>query len=44
MTGTGNRKRKIQLRPIYLALGDFNTQSLPGLHSYSGADATGTVA
>ena len=43
MTGTRNRRR-IQLRPIYLALGDLNTQSLSGLHSFSGADITGTVA
>ena len=38
MTGTRNKKRKIQLRPIYLALGDLNTQPLPSLHSFSGAD------
>ena len=38
MTGTGNRWRKIQLRPIYLALGDLSTQSLPVLHIFSGAD------
>ena len=44
VTGTQNRRRKIQLRPIYLALGDLNTQPLPGLHSFSGADITGTVA
>ena len=44
MTGTRNRRRKIQLRPIYLALGDLNTQHLSGLHSFSGADITGTVA
>ena len=44
MSGTGNKRRKIQLRPIYLALGDLNTQSFPGLHSFSGADSTGKVA
>ena len=44
VTGTGNRQRKIQLRPIYLALGDLNTQPLPDLHSFSSADVTGTVA
>ena len=43
-TCTGNRQRKIQLSPIYQALGDLNTQSLPGLDSFSGADSTGTVA
>ena len=35
--------RKIQLKPIYLALGDLETQSLPGLHSFSGTDIVGTV-
>ena len=30
--------------PIYLALGDLNTQSLLGVHSFSGADITGRVA
>ena len=44
MTGTGNRRRKNLLRPIYLALRDLNTQSLPGLHSFPGADITGRVA
>ena len=38
MTGARNKKRKIQLRPIYLALGDLNTQPLPSLHSFSCAD------
>ena len=44
VTGTGNRQMKIQLRSIYLALGDLTTQSLLSLHSFSGADITGTVA
>ena len=44
VTGTENRRRKFQLRPIYLSLGDLNTQSLPGLHSFSGADITVIVA
>ena len=44
MTGTGNRRRKNLLRPIDLALRDLNTQSLPGLHSFPGADITGKVA
>ena len=44
MTGTRNRRRKKLLMPIYLALGDLNTQSLPGVHSFSGADITGRVA
>ena len=44
VTGTVNRWKKIQLRPIYLGLGDLNTQPLPGLHSFSDTDVTGTVA
>ena len=44
MTGTGNRRRKNLLRPIYLAPRDLNTQSLPSLHSFPGADITGRVA
>ena len=43
MTGIGNRQRKILIRPIYLTLGDLNAPSLPGLHSFSGADITRTV-
>ena len=35
---------EFQLRPIYLALGYLNTQSLSGLLSFSGAVFTGTVA
>ena len=35
---------KIQLMPIYLAVGDLNTQSLSGLHSIFAAGITGTVA
>ena len=44
LTGIGNRRRKFQLRPIYLALWDLGTQFLPGLYSFSGADITGIVA
>ena len=44
MTGIGNRRRKFKLRPIYLALWDLGTQFPSGLHSFSGADITGTVA
>ena len=43
VTGIGNRRRKIHLRPIYLALWDLGTQFHPSLHSFSGADITGTV-
>ena len=39
-----DRQRKNLLRPIYLALRDLNTQSLPRLHSFPGADITGRVA
>ena len=44
MTGTGNRWRKIQLGPIYLALEDLKTHFFPGLHSFASAGITGTVA
>ena len=44
MTGSGNRRRKNLLRPIYLALRDLNTQSLSSLYSFPGADITGRVA
>ena len=44
MTGTGNRRRKNLLRPIYLALRDLNLQFLPGLHSFPGADISGREA
>ena len=43
VTSIRNRRIKFQLRPIYLALEDLGTQFLPGLHSFSGADITGTV-
>ena len=44
MTGIRNRQRKIQLKLIYLAFPGLNAQSLPGLHSFSGADIIGIVA
>ena len=44
MVGTGNRRSKNLLRPIYSALRDLNIQSLPGLHSFPGADITERVA
>ena len=44
MTETRDTRRKIPLNPIYLALWDLNTHTLPGFHSFSGADITGTVA
>ena len=44
VTGIGNRRRNFQLKPIYLALRDLNTKFLPALHSFSGADNTGTEA
>ena len=37
-------REQTEENPIYLALGDLNTQSLPGLDSFSGADITGAVA
>ena len=44
MTGIGNRRMISRLRPIYLALGDLGIQFLPSVHSFSGADITGTEA
>ena len=44
VTGIRNRRRNFQLWPIDLALRDLGTRFLSGLHSFSGADITGTVA
>lgn len=37
-------KRFVQLNPIYRALGPLKASALPGLHSLSGADVTGSFA
>ena len=44
VTGMGQRKRVIPLKPIYEALGQSRASALPGLHAFSGADMTGSFA
>ena len=36
VTGVGNKKRVISLRPIVNALGDEKAEALPGFHDFSG--------
>ena len=38
VTGTGNKKRVVQLSPIFHALGEQISAALPGFHAFSGAD------
>ena len=42
VTGTGQQKRTIQLRPIYHALTPDVAAALPGFHAFTGADITGS--
>ena len=44
VTGTGQRRRVIKLRPIAQTLGRSRLAALPGLHAVSGADVTGSFA
>ena len=44
VTGAGQRRRTIPLKPIYEALGGSKVDALPGLHAFSGADITGSFA
>lgn len=44
VTGTGQRRRVIKLRPIAQALGSAKIAALPALHALSGADITGSFA
>lgn len=44
VTGTGQRRRKISLRPIYEALGPNKAAALPAFHAFSGADNTGSFS
>ena len=44
VTGTGEKRRSIPLKPIYDALGPCKATALPGLHALSGADVTGSFA
>jgi hypothetical protein len=41
--GTGERRRKIKLDPIYVALGAERVASLPGFHALTGRDITGHI-
>lgn len=44
VTGTGQRRRTISLKPIVQVLGQDKTLALPGLHALSGADNTGSFS
>ena len=39
--GTGNRRRQIKLKSIYVALGAERAAALPGFHALTGSDTTG---
>ena len=39
--GSGDRQRKIKLKPIYLAIGPDRAAALPGFHAITGCDTTG---
>ena len=41
--GTGDRRRQIKLKPIYVALGAERAAALPGFHSLTGSDTTGHI-
>ena len=41
--GTGDRRRNIQLKPIYVALGAERAAALPGFHALTGSDTTGRI-
>jgi hypothetical protein len=41
VTGIAQKRRVIQLKPIYNALGPKKTAALPRFHALSGADITG---
>lgn len=44
VTGTGQRHRRIDLKPIYQALGPIKAAALPAFHAFSGADNTGSFS
>jgi hypothetical protein len=44
VTGTASRHRIIHIGPIYDALRPLQAESLPGFHSFSGADVTASFA
>ncbi len=41
--GTGDRRRQIKLKPIYVALGAERAAALPGFHALTGSDTTGHI-
>eukprot|EP00918_Siedleckia_nematoides_P094097 GHVU01206553.1.p1 GENE.GHVU01206553.1~~GHVU01206553.1.p1 ORF type:complete len:294 (+),score=30.02 GHVU01206553.1:592-1473(+) len=41
--GSGDRRRKIKLKSIYVALGAERAAALPGLHALTGSDTTGHI-
>ena len=43
ITGTGDRRRQIKLKPIYVALGAERAAALPGFHALTGSDTTGHI-
>ena len=44
VTGTGQKRRSIPLKPIYDALGPMKAAALPGFHAISGCDNTGSFS
>lgn len=43
-TGVGNRYREIDMQNIFVRVSPLNCKALPGLHSFSGADITGSMS
>ena len=42
--GTGQRHRRINLEPIFQALGPIKAAAIPTFHAFSGADITGSFS
>ena len=40
---TGDKRRQIKLKPIYVALGAERAAALPGFHAFTGSDTTGHI-
>ena len=43
ITGTGEKRRKIDLKPIYESLGPLKAAALPGFHCITGCDTCGQI-
>ena len=41
--GTGDRRRQIKFKTIYVALGAGRAAALPGFHALTGSDTTGHI-